>query len=125
MERQIEHKRHSGSFWAYFLIIVGILWLMSKGGWDINLPGIGDFFAAIGNFFGKMAHLFADATLPILVIIAGLVLIAGRKIFGALLLALLILIIVPQFLIIPGIILFLFFPILLIIIGIVILSKLF
>jgi hypothetical protein len=125
METHCEHKRHSGSFWAYFLIIVGILWLMSKSGWDINLPGIGDFFAAIGNFFGNMASLFADATLPILVIIAGLVLIAGRKIFGALILALLILIIVPHFLIIPGIILFLFFPVLLIIIGIVILSKLF
>ena len=30
MERHIEHRRDSGSFWAYVLIIVGILWILKK-----------------------------------------------------------------------------------------------
>jgi hypothetical protein len=125
MERQFEHKRHSGSFWAYVLIIGGLLLIMSKSGWDINLPGFGEFFGGIGRFFGNMAHWSADALLPVLVIFAGIVLIAGRRFFGALFLVILILILIPHFLIIPGILMFLFFPVLLIIIGIIILSKLF
>jgi len=125
MERHIEHKKHSGSFWAYVLIIFGVLWILSKSGWDINLPNIGGFFAGIGNFFGNLAHWSAGVTLPILILLAGIVLIAGRRFFGALFLVILILIVVPHFLIIPGILMFLFFPVVLIIIGIVILSKLF
>ena len=72
MERQIEHKKSSGSFWAYVLIIVGVLWLLQKSGWNINLPGFGDFFAGIGSFFGNLFHLSAAAVLPMLIIFFGL-----------------------------------------------------
>jgi len=125
MERIHEDKRNSGSFWAYVLIIIGILWILKKSGWDINLPDIGDFFAGIGNFFGNLFHLTAGSAFPVLILIAGIILIAGRRFFGALLLVLLIMIVIPHFLIIPGILMILFFPIILIIIGIIILSKLF
>lgn len=126
MEKHIEHKRHSSvSFWAYVLIILGILWILKKSGWDINLPGFGEFFSGIGHFLGNLIHWSVTATLPVLIILAGIVLIAGRKFFGALLLVLLVLIVVPHFLIIPGILMVLFFPLFLIIIGIIILTKLF
>ena len=60
MEKHYEHHRHSSSFWAYVLIIFGIIWLL-----------------------------------------------------------------IPHFLIIPGILMILFFPVILIIIGIIVLTKLF
>lgn len=125
MEKHCENRRHSGSFWAYVLIIFGIIWILSKSGWDINLPNIGGFFAGIGNFFGNMVHWSDGATIPLLILLAGIVMIAGRRFFGALLFVLLILILVPHFLIVPGILMILFLPVILVIIGIVILTKLF
>lgn len=125
MEKIREHKSHSGSFWAYVFIIFGIFWILSKSGWDIHLPGIGDLFAGIGNFFGSLVHWTSGFTFPILLLIAAIVLIAGRRFFGALLFVLLLLIIIPNFLVIPGILIILFFPVILIIIGIVLLTKLF
>jgi len=125
MDRHYEHKNHSGSFWAYVFIIGGILWLMSKSGWDIRMPGLGGLFSGIGHFFSSLASWSIDAFLPVLIIIAGIVLIAGRRFFGALLFVILVMILVPHFLIIPGILLTFLFPAILIIIGIVILSKLF
>jgi len=125
MEKHGEHKRHSSPFWAYVLIIFGVLWILGKSGWDINLPGIGNLFTAIGNFFGHLTTWSDGVNVPILLLILGILLIAGRRFLGALLLVLLIMILIPPFLIIPGILLLLFFPVVLIIIGIVILTKLF
>ena len=125
MERQFEHRRHSSPFWAYVLIIFGILWMMSKDGWDINLPDVGGLFAGIGNFFGSLFHWTSGAMLPLLILFVGIVLIAGRRLFGALLLVLLLLIFLPHFLILPGILMIAFLPVVLIIIGIIILTKLF
>jgi hypothetical protein len=125
MEKHIEHRRHSGSFWAYVLIIVGILWILRKSGWDINLPGIGEFFSGIGQFFGNLFQMTTFATVPVLIILFGVLLILGRKFLGALLFVLLFVIIVPHFLIIPGILMIIFFPLILIIVGIIVLTKLF
>ncbi len=125
MEKHIEHKRHSGSFWAYVLIIFGILWILKQSGWDIHFSGIGDFFSGVGHFFSSLANWSIGAIIPILIILIGISLIAGRRFLGALIFVVLLMIFIPHFLIIPGIIMVLFFPIVLIIIGIVILSKLF
>ena len=100
------------------------MWLLSKSGWDINLPGIGDFFGGIGHLFGSLASWPASALVPLLIVLLGIVLIFGRKFIGALFLVLLIMIILPHFLIIPGILMIIFFPVVLIIIGIIILFGL-
>ena len=121
MERHIEHRKHSGSFLAYVLIIFGILWILKRSGWDINLPGLSIFFELISN----LPHWISGMALPLLVILIGAVLLVGRKFIGALLLVLLLLIVVPNFLIIPGILMILFIPLFLIIIGIILLSSLF
>jgi hypothetical protein len=125
MEKQYEHRRHSGSFWAYVLIIVGLLWILKQSGWDIHLPGIGEFLSGIGRFFGNLVSWSASAIIPLLILFLGVVLIFGRKLIGALLFVLLLLILLPHFLIIPGILMIIFFPVILIILGIVILTKLF
>lgn len=125
MERHIEHRKHSGSFWAYVLIIIGVLWLLKQIGWDIHFPGIGEFFAGVGHFFGSLATWSFSAALPILIILIGAGIILGKRFFGALLFVLLLLIFLPQFMVIPGILMILFFPVVLIIVGIIIISKLF
>ena len=125
MEKYHEHRRHTGSFWAWVLIIMGMLWIMKSSGWDINLPGFGEFFAGIGRFFGSFSHWSDWTLLPWLIIFIGILLIAGRRFFGALLFVLILMIVLPHFMIIPGILMILFFPVFLIILGIIILSKLF
>lgn len=125
MERYHERNRNSGSFLAFVLIIVGILWIMKKSGWDINLPGIGDIISAIGNFISNIAGWSNGVIFPILLLIAGIILITGRRLFWTLLFIIALLMFLPTFLIIPGILLLIFFPVILIIIGIILLSKLF
>lgn len=125
MERHCEQRKHSGSFWAYVLIIFGVLWLLKQTGWDIHFPGIGEFFSSVGHFFGNLAQWSFSAAIPVLIILIGVGLILGRRFLGALLFVVLLMLILPNFLIIPGILMILFFPIILIIIGIIILSKLF
>ncbi len=125
MERHCEQRKHSGSFWAYVLIIFGALWLLKQTGWDIHFPGIGEFFSSAGHFFGNLAQWSFSAAIPVLIIMIGVGLILGRRFLGALLFVVLLMLILPNFLIIPGILMILFFPIILIIIGIIILSKLF
>lgn len=125
MEKHCEQRRHSGSFWAYVLIIFGLLWILKKSGWEINLPGLGDFFAGIGHFFSNFAHWSTAAFFPILIILIGIILLVGRRFIGALFLVFLLMMLIPHFLIIPGILMIVFFPLILIIIGIVILTKLF
>jgi len=125
MESHYENSRRSSPFWAYVLIIFGILWILNKSGWDVNLPGVGALFAAFGSLFGHLTQWSAGINIPILLLILGILLIAGRRLFGALLLVLLIMILIPHFLIIPGILMIVFFPVILIIIGIVVLTKLF
>lgn len=125
MEKHIEHRKSSGTFWAWVLIIFGLIWILNKSGWDVNLPGFGAFFTGIGHFFGSLFRLSAAALLPILIVLAGIMLILGRRFLGALLFVLLFLILIPHFLIVPGILMIVFFPVLLIIIGIIILTKIF
>ena len=84
MERHIEHKRHSGSFWAYVLIIFGILWILKQSGWDIHFPGIGEFFSGVGHFFSSLGHWSFGAIIPILIILVGISLIAGPPVFRGL-----------------------------------------
>jgi hypothetical protein len=125
MEKHIEQRKHSGSFFAWVLIIFGIFWILKQSGWDINFPNIGEFFSRLGNFFGNLVSWSGGSILPILIIAFGIMLLLGRKFFGALFLVIILLIVLPNFLIIPGILMILFFPVILIIVGIIILSKLF
>ena len=54
MEKYIEHRKNSGSFLAWVLIIFGILWMLKQSGWDIHFPNIAEFFSGIGHLFGNL-----------------------------------------------------------------------
>jgi hypothetical protein len=125
MEKHIEHRKSSGSFFAWVLIILGTIWLLKHNGWDINFPNIGELVTGFVNFFTNFAHWSTSAIFPLIIIFLGIMLIIGRKFLGALFLILILMIVLPWFLVIPGILLVVFLPIILIVIGIVVLSSLF
>ncbi|HAZ02043.1 MAG: hypothetical protein A2W90_09050 [Bacteroidetes bacterium GWF2_42_66] len=118
-------QRRSGSTLAWILIIIGLVLILKNSGWGINIPGIGSVFTGIGHFIGDVFHFFVHIGWPVVLIIAGIILLAGRKLIGGLILFLLLLFILPKFILIPGILLIIFFPLILIVAGIVILTKLF
>ena len=122
-----EHSRRkeSGSSLAWILIIIGLLLIMKRSGWGIDLPGIGPVFAGIGQFMRDVVHFVVQIGWPVVLIIAGIMLLIGRKLIGGVILFLLLLFFLPGFILIPGILLFVFLPLILIIAGIVILTKLF
>lgn len=119
-----QHKRTSSPL-AWILIIVGIFLILKHSGLGFNLLGLSPIFSGIGSFIGSVFHSITHLGLPALLIIAGVILLIGRRFIGGLLLFLVLIFIVPQFIIIPGILFIVFFPLVLIIVGIVILSKLF
>ena len=125
MENYSHRQKHSGSLLAWILIIVGIVLILGRAGWNISLPGLGAIVHWIGQFVGDVFHFITRIGWPALLVIAGIILLTGRRLIGGLLLFLVLLFILPNFIIIPGILLIIFFPLILIIVGIVILTKLF
>ncbi len=119
------HKKHGhGSVLGYLILILVVLFILKNIGWEINLPGFGDFFPGVGQFFGNVGHWLGHMSVPVAILLIGVLLILGRRLVGALLLALAILMLWPQILSLPGVLAVFFFPVLLIIIGIIILIKL-
>lgn len=125
MEHHSHRRRSSGSFLAWVLIIFGAVLILKEIGWEFNIPGFGAIFHGFWEFVGDVFRFIGNIGWPIILVIAGIVLIAGRRLFGALLLLLVLFFILPKFIVIPGILMILFFPVILLIAGIVILTKLF
>lgn len=125
MEDYSHKKTKSGSKLAWIFIIVGTLLVLKQTGWTIEIPGISEFFHAVGNTIRGIFHFAGKIGWPIFLIIAGLLLLAGKRIIGSIVIILLLLFVLPHFIILPGILIFLFFPIILLVVGIVILTKLF
>jgi len=125
MEDYSHRHKSSGSLLAWILVIFGAVLLLKHAGWSFNIPGIGPFFTALGGLIGDVFHFLVRIGWPVLLILAGIVLLTGRRLLGTLLLILLLFLILPHFLLLPGILLIVFFPLILIIAGIVILTKLF
>lgn len=125
MEEYSHRNKKSGSLLAWILIIIGIVLILKHSGWEINIPGLGSIFSGITHFIGDIFHFIVNIGWPALLIVAGIILLTGRRLIGGLLLFLVLIFILPHFIIIPGILLIVFFPLILIIAGIVILTKLF
>ncbi len=126
MAETYSHNKHrSGSSFAWILIVVGIILLIKQTELGAYIPGISTIIHAIGSAVHEVVHFVGKIGWPIFLIIAGVILLTGRRILGTLILILLLLFILPNFIVIPGILLFLFFPLILLVVGIIILSKMF
>lgn len=120
-----EHKREknsSGSFLGVILIIVGVLWVLKEIGWHIGLPGWHTIREATSSLMNVFHFGALSVTWPIILLIAGVLLIAGRRLVGLLLILFAVFFILPHF-IIPGILAIIFFPVLLVVLGIILISK--
>jgi len=119
------HHKNRGSFLGTLLVVLGILWLLKEAGWLHGLPGwdvVRDSFSNFGNIF----HLGAiTITWPVILLLVGILLIAGRRIIGGILLLFAILFFLPGIIVLPGLIAVFFLPVILIVLGIVVLRKLF
>jgi len=118
------HERKSGSsFLGVVLIAIGVLWILKETGWHIGLPDWHSVHQA-GSSFMNLFH-FGSISLgwPIIILIVGLLLLAGRRVFGALLVCLAVFLFLPHFSIISGIFALLFFPVVLLVIGIILVSR--
>ncbi len=104
------------------LLIIGIIWLLKETGWQFHLHGgeFGNIIAGFASFLGAIAWI---VSIPVILLIVGILLITGRKVLGTILVILGILFLLNN-LIIPGFVMILFSPIVLIIIGVLLLIKL-
>ena len=123
-ERRYGHpdhgKRQKGSFLGVVLILIGLFLIIRELGWQFGFPvwqSIRDFV-----FVGFHPHLHPIGTAVILLLV-GLLLLSWRRVIGAIVIGLAFLFFLPH-LFISGLLVLLFFPVLLIILGIIILSRL-
>ena len=117
-------RRSGGSFLGMVLLVIGLLWLLKEVGWHVGMPGWNAVHHSFGNFL-NIFHFGAIAvTWPLVLLIVGFLLLVGRRIIGALLIFLALILFLPHFIIIPGILAVIFFPVLLVVLGIIIISRL-
>lgn len=117
-------RRSGGSFLGVVLLIVGLLWILKEIGWHIGLPGWNAVQHATGSFLNIFHFAAWTITWPIILLVVGFLLIAGRRLIGTVLVLLALFLFLPHFIIIPGILAIIFFPVLLIVLGIILISRL-
>ena len=116
-----EGKKNNGiSLLGILLVVVGTLWFLKELHW------LSDFFVwnnpidqVVRVIQGIFNTAVASVGLPAVLLVAGIILLAGRRLIGTLLILMALLFFLPH-LILPGIILVILFPVLLIIVGIII-----
>lgn len=124
-EDHCHRERRSGpSFLGIVLLVVGLLWILKEIGWHIGLPGWDAVNHAAGSFL-NIFHVAAVAiTWPVILLIVGILLLIGRRLVGTVLVLLALFLFLPHLMIIPGILAVIFFPVILIVLGIIIISRL-
>ena len=108
---------------AFVLIGIGCLWLLRKIGLHFEFP---QFY--FQNFFFPFKNLFHDLThfifsWQIILIIVGLILMAGKRSAGIVLIVVGGIFLLPKIFILPGLTFSMFFPVLLIGLGIALIVK--
>ncbi|KAF0238896.1 MAG: hypothetical protein FD181_619 [Prolixibacteraceae bacterium] len=108
---------------AWALIGIGIFWILRKIGLYFNFP---DFY--FQNIFFPFKDLFHDLrhfvfSWQMVLIMVGLILMAGRRSAGIVLIAAGGIFLLPKFLIVPGLTFSFFFPVLLVVLGVALVTR--
>ena len=116
-------KDNSRIVLAFVLIGIGILWILRKLGFYINLPDINwhGIFFPIRHFFHGWGHFIFSWQM--ILIIVGLVLLAGKRSLGIVFIIIGGVFILPKLFYFPGLTFSLIFPVLLIGIGLAMVVK--
>jgi hypothetical protein len=97
---------------AVILIVVGIVWLLGQLNIQFHLS---EFFWPFWSVFGKIGHLIFSW--PMILILVGLVLLAGRRSGGWVLIIVGGIFMLPKIFLIPAFPISIFFPVVLIVAG--------
>lgn len=117
-------KENSREVLALVLIGIGLLWIVKQTGFFRGFPffNFHDITAPIRNLFHGFGHFFFSW--PMVLIIIGLVLMAGRRSGGLVLIIIGGIFILPKFFILSGATIIFLFPLLLIVLGIALVARL-
>ncbi len=113
-------NNNSRVVFAFVLIFVGILLVLKRLGayWNINF---GDLFFPIRQFFHGWGHFIFSW--PMILIVVGLILLAGKRSFGIAFIVVGGIFILPKLFYFPGLTISLLLPVLLIAVGIAMVVK--
>jgi hypothetical protein len=108
---------------AWVLIGIGIIWLLRKIGLYFDFPHF--YFQ---NIFFPFKNIFHDVThflfsWQMVLIMVGLLLLAGRRSTGIVLIVIGGIFLLPKFLILPGLTFSMFFPVLLVGLGVALIAR--
>ncbi len=122
MENKSENS-NSRVVLAFVLIGIGSIWLLRKLGLHFELPQI-----FLQNFFFPFKNMFHDLThfifsWQMILIIVGLILMAGKRSAGVVLIAIGGIFLLPRIFILPGFTFSMFFPVLLVGLGIALIAR--
>jgi hypothetical protein len=123
MSGESHDKGNSRLVFAIILIAVGAFWALRKLGIYIELPDIfwENIIYPIRDFFFRISHFLF--TWPMILIIIGVVMLVGKRSTGFVFLIVGGVFILPRIFFVPGLTMSLFFPVLLIGIGVAIMAK--
>lgn len=119
----VQHKNNSRTVFAFVLIAVGIFWTLRQLGVYYEFPQfiLENVFYPIRQFFYRFSHFIF--TWPMIMIIIGGVLLAGKRSIGLVFLIVGGIFILPKLFFIPGITISLLLPVLLIGIGVAMVAR--
>ncbi len=124
IDKQDRTQNNSRSTLAIVLIVIGLLWIFKQSGFFYGFPFVhfDHVFRPVGRVFSSLAHVVFSW--PMIFIIIGLVLMAGKRSAGTVLLIIGGIFLLPKLFFFTGAMVFLFFPLLLIVVGIAIVARL-
>jgi len=122
-QNQVKDRDQSRKVLAIFLIVIGFLWIARQSGIFYGYPffHMNHVFAPVGRVFGSLAHLVFSW--PMILILVGLVLMAGKRSAGLVLLIIGGIFLLPRLFLFSGAAIILFFPLVLIVVGIAIVAR--
>lgn len=121
---KVPQKDNSRETIAFVLIGIGLLWILKQTGVFFNFPffHLENIFNPIRNAFHGIAHFVFSW--PMILIIIGIVLLAGKRSGGLVLLIIGGIFILPKIIFFSGAVIFLIFPMVLIGLGIAVVARL-
>ena len=119
-----QQKESSKVILAFILIAIGILWVLRELGFYFNLPTIhwGNIFYPFGNILHSLGHVIFSW--PMILIIIGLVLMAGKRSSGIVLIVIGGVFILPRLFLFHGFTFSIFLPLILIGVGVALVARL-
>ena len=123
IDKQVKDRDQSRKVLAIFLIIIGSLWILKQTGIHYGFPffHLNHVVAPVGHVFSSLVHVIFSW--PMIFIFIGLVLMAGKRSAGLVLLIIGGIFLLPRLFLFSGAMVILFLPLVLIAVGIAIVAR--